>query len=247
MAINYNIQAQKWHRDEPRHLSDFCGRPEVFALAKKLGKGKTIFDVGCGEGYFSRKMADFAKQIIGVDLSKTMIQLASEKEKQEKLGINYFVGNVLNVSFIKNSTFELCVGNFITNYLTPAQLLTFYLELARVMKRGGNFILLMPHPVLALTTNYGEAAKYAKAKEFDYIKSRGKIFKAKVKTVKGDLLEIGYCHSTLEDHFRAILGAGLRVEQLIEPVFPAKEANKHSIFKTVAGQVTNMIIVGTKS
>ena len=245
MTIDYERQAIKWHRDEPKHNSDFCGRPEVFELAKVLSKGKEVLDAGCGEGYFSRKLADIAKSVTGVDLSEEMIRIAIEKETQEKKGIQYHVGDVRNMYFLDNSSFDLCVGNYITNYLKPEELQQFYQELARVSKENGQFVLLMPHPVLELITDYGDARNY-QVEEYDYIGSRGKLFKATLGTIQGDTFEAGLFHSTLEDHLNTISSAGLRINRIIEPIFPQEIAEKYPIFNKMGGKVTGMIIVGEK-
>lgn len=77
MITDYSHQAERWHRDEPKHDTDFVGRPEVLEIVREIGQGKTILDLGCGEGYFSRKMAGMAKKVIGVDVSEEMIQQGS--------------------------------------------------------------------------------------------------------------------------------------------------------------------------
>jgi len=245
MTVDYNHQATKWHRDSSGPYGDFCGRPEIFNIIKTLGKEKTILDVGCGEGYFSRKIADISNHVVGVDLSREMIYLAVEREKQEKRGIKYHIGNAKDMSFLTDSTFDLCVGNYIANYFKPDELPQFYKELGRVIKDNGRFVLLMTHPVFELITDYGEAMQY-EIDEYDYIKSRGKLFKAQLRTVQGNVLETGLYHSTLEDHFDAIAHAGLKVNKIKEPVFPQELSEKYPIFSKMGGKVVCMILVGEK-
>jgi SAM-dependent methyltransferase len=237
MTIDYNNQATKWHRNEPKHRSDFCGRPEVYQIVKALGKNKVILDIGCGEGYFTRQIRTIADRIVGLDLSEEMIRLAEKDER-----IEYHIGDAREMPF-EDSAFDLCVGNYITNYFKPDELPKFYKELARVTK--DKFVLLMPHPIFELTTDYGEAIQY-EIDEYDYIESRGKLYKAKLKTVQGDTLEVGLFHSTLEDHFKAISSAGLRVNEIREPIFPREIAEKHNVFRKMGGKVACMILVGEK-
>jgi SAM-dependent methyltransferase len=244
LTFDYDSQAAKWHRDEPKHQSDFCGRPEVFDLCKKLGQDKVVLDVGCGEGYFSRKLSSIASRVVGVDISEGMLRLAVEKEQKEKRGIEYHLGDVRNMPF-HDSTFDLCVGNYITNYFKPGQLLQFYQELTRVTNDNGRFILLMPHPFFELIEDYGEAIRY-EVNNYDYVRSRGELFTAALGTAEGDTLNIGSYHTTLEDHFNALSSAGLRVNDIKEPVFPEALAEKYSVFEKMGGKVTCMILVGEK-
>ncbi|EKD24333.1 MAG: methyltransferase type 11 [uncultured bacterium] len=245
MTIDYDHQATKWHRDEPKHKSDFCGRPETYAIIESLGADQIVLDIGCGEGYFTRKIARIAKHVIGVDLSEEMIKLAIAREQIDTLGIDYRVGNAVDLISIKDSEIDLCVGTYITNYLNQEDLLKFYKEISRVTKSRGKFILLMPHPILELITDFGDAAKY-EIDTYDYIKSRGKQFKAKLKTVQGDFFEVGVIHTTLQDHFTAILNAGLKVLNIKEPVFPEEIADQYALFNKIRGKVACMIIIGEK-
>src|SRR3989344_1127675 len=108
--IDYEHQAEKWQRDKKENIGDFTHRPIILTFIKRLGKDKIILDVGCGEGYLTRRMARFANKIIGVDKSKKMIGLALEKERKSPLGIKYYVGNIKKMSFLSNNLIDLCVG-----------------------------------------------------------------------------------------------------------------------------------------
>lgn len=245
MVVDYNQHAAKWHRDEPNHHSDFCGRPEALDLVNLLGKGKNILEIGCGEGYICRKIADFAEHIVGVDLSPEMIRLAIEQENIEKRGIEYHVSDVRNMPFLFDSTFDLCVGMYITNYFKPEELPELYGEMSRVVKENGKFVILMPHPILELTTDYGDAI-VCDSKGFDYIKSRGKWFDVRLGTLNDEILDVGLYHTTLEDHLSAISSASLRVNSRLEPVFPQDVADKYPVFSKMGGKVGCLILVGEK-
>lgn len=245
MKIDFNKHAFKWHKNKPRHYGDFCGKPEAIEIAKKIGKGKVILDLGCGEGFYSRKMADFAKKVIGIDNAKGMLDLAIEQEKREKRGIDYRLGNVKNMNFIENSSIDICIGNYVVNYIETNELKKFYGEISRVLKPGGSFILVLPHPYFWLALDFGESVSH-KPKEFDYNKSRGIFFFVKTKTVDGDNVDIGMYHSRLEDHFDAIAKTCLIVNQIVEPIFSKELAKKYPTLKAFAGKSAGMIFVGSK-
>lgn len=48
-------------------------------------RGKHVLDVGCGEGYFSRVIADMGASVIGIDFSEPMIEAALEEERRNPL------------------------------------------------------------------------------------------------------------------------------------------------------------------
>lgn len=86
----YNEQASKWSRDKPRCLSDFTGRPLVYDMIRDHIQGATVLDLGCGEGYVSRKMTSMgAKKVVGIDVSGGMIKCA--KEHKDKSNTEYFI------------------------------------------------------------------------------------------------------------------------------------------------------------
>lgn len=243
---DYNHQADKWHRAEPSHLSDFVGRPEVLAIFREIGRDKVVMDMGCGEGYFARMMAPIAKKVIGVDFTEGMIRLAIEQEKKEQRGIEYHLGDVRDMPFIPDSSIDVCVGNYVVQYSKPEELLQFYGEMARVLVDNGKFVLLFPHPALHLVKKYSVMDYHHQLEDYDYIGSRGEYFSADLKTVQGEVFEGGMYHSTLEDHFNGISAAGLAVTSILEPVFTPEMTERYPLFKELELEPVTMIMVGTK-
>src|SRR3989344_536038 len=62
-------------------------RAMCFDLLKKVGKGKTILELGCGSGYFAINVLQKIKprKIIGMDISSSAIQRANKLKKDLKL------------------------------------------------------------------------------------------------------------------------------------------------------------------
>ena len=103
--------------------------------------GKSLLDVGCGSGYFSRAMAERGAKVTGIDLSPRMIEHARE------LGgsITY---DVLDAAKI-DTRFPAASFDLATACLTlqdvpePAQALK---AIAKVLRPGGRFISSIEHP-----------------------------------------------------------------------------------------------------
>src|SRR5271168_4896129 len=67
---------------------------ETYSALKLIGdvKGKRVLDVACGEGHFTRMVRNAgAAEVLGVDISERMIDLAREQEARQPLGIEYRV------------------------------------------------------------------------------------------------------------------------------------------------------------
>lgn len=54
---------------------------------------KDVLDMGCGNGMFTRMMASSGARVVAYDTSVEQIKSAIEKEKEESLGIEYFVAD----------------------------------------------------------------------------------------------------------------------------------------------------------
>ena len=68
-----------------------------------------ILDVGCGEGFYDRKILKFYPNIkcVGIDISKEACKMASKKTNM----IDYAVASVTNLPF-KNNSFDLILNIF---------------------------------------------------------------------------------------------------------------------------------------
>lgn len=92
-------------------------------------RGKTILDVGCGEGYFIRNVSQ-TSEAFGIDVSKEAIKFAA---KADKTG-NYSVASMNRLPFFDNS-FDFVFSTF-APYSDS--------EVKRVLKSGGLFIVTAP-------------------------------------------------------------------------------------------------------
>ncbi|MGJ0630393.1 class I SAM-dependent methyltransferase, partial [Xenorhabdus bovienii] len=72
-------------------------------------QGKSVLDLACGYGLFSRKFKKLgASNVIGVDISDKMIQIAKNKSRQYQDGIEFHIRDVCKMeSFGK---FDLIVA-----------------------------------------------------------------------------------------------------------------------------------------
>src|SRR6516162_11622808 len=78
--------------------------------------GKTVIDIACGEGFYTRMMRQRgAAKVTGVDLSEKMIGLARASEVQQRLGIEYFVGDGRRDLAI-SADYDLAVAAYFLNY-----------------------------------------------------------------------------------------------------------------------------------
>ena len=123
--IEYNNIGKKYMNIENNILRQYMVIPTALHLLKNI-KNKSVLDVGCGYGYFSRVMKKKgASNIMGVDISGKMIDLAKYEEKVNSVGLKYDVHDVLYLPRLGEFDIALAVYLFHyskTTYLPPLPL-----------------------------------------------------------------------------------------------------------------------------
>lgn len=115
---------------------------EAYSLFRMAGSVRQlrVLDLACGEGFYTRlfKCAG-AAEVVGVDLSSEMIELAEATERQHPLGCRYLVHDVASLPHL--GTFDRVVAVYLLNYAQNAQqLLDFCRAAYRQLRPGGHFI-----------------------------------------------------------------------------------------------------------
>ena len=86
-----------------------------------LGKRKfnSALDIGCGTGYLTVELISVARRIIGIDISKTAINTASDNFRKVE-NINFICGDVCDLD--TNNKFDLFICSEILYYLNPTEI-----------------------------------------------------------------------------------------------------------------------------
>lgn len=96
-------------------------------------KNKVVLDLGCGGGRYALSVCKRAKQVIGIDISDKMIEIARKKLTPD-MSIKFLVGDATCIPF-KNEHFDVIVSLGMFEYLkdpTP-----FLSEINRILKKDG--------------------------------------------------------------------------------------------------------------
>lgn len=202
----YDQSATDWARTEPRLLSDFTARPWVMDLCEPV-LGRSVLDVGCGEGYCARTLKQRgAGQILGVDLSEGMIERARSREASERLHIEYRVGTATDLSFAADESFDMVVAVFLFNYLTYQETEHAMREIARVLRSEGTFVFAIPHPCFPFLCNT-EPPFFFDTGNTGYFSGRNHTFQGRIWRRDGVNVEVRCVHKTFGDYFAALRAA----------------------------------------
>ena len=106
----------------------------VSDLLSNSKNAKTILDIGCGEGFYSRKLQESHsdKTFYAFDISKDSVQIAAKSEPN--WAVNWFVGDLARLP-IKDGSMDILLDIF-----SPAN----YGEFRRVLSKDGILIKVIP-------------------------------------------------------------------------------------------------------
>ncbi len=106
-------------------------------------KGLKGLDVGCGEGFNTRLVAELGAQMTGIDICKKFLGFARETEASEPRGIDYQLASAGDLPFDAGSfDFAIATMSMMDIPNIPAAVA----EVFRVLKPGGFFQFSICHP-----------------------------------------------------------------------------------------------------
>lgn len=112
------------------------------AAALAVGfSGKTVADIGCGEGDLTLLLARFAKRVTAIDLSAQMLRVVQERSAEAGVSSRVVVekGDLEKLPLKANSEDAVFVSQVLHHATRPGQALK---EAARILKPDGQLILL---------------------------------------------------------------------------------------------------------
>lgn len=121
----------------------------AYEYAEQFVKGKIAADIGCGTGYGTVHLAQFADKITGVDYSEATLN-QSRIDYAEVKNMDFVVGKVPPVPLGSESVDVVTSFQFIEHIHERPQ---FIQDVFRVLKPGGVFICTTPNAKMSLARN----------------------------------------------------------------------------------------------
>lgn len=117
-------------------------RDSRISTVLKMVEGKKILDVGCYIGVLSRILAEQGKEVIAIDILKSVIDTAKIFNQVE--GVHYEHGDIFNMKFKDNEFDCILFLETIEHVDAPTRFLK---EFFRILKPGGCLIISTPNSV----------------------------------------------------------------------------------------------------
>lgn len=102
----------------------------------------TVLDIGCGTGSLLSFYQKYTRKIFGIDLSPSMINIASKKLGAEA---NLSIGSATNMEF-RNDQFDLVTCSLILHEVPQNVRMDILKEAKRVLRNDGRILLIDYHP-----------------------------------------------------------------------------------------------------
>ena len=102
--------------------------------------GLKIIDAGCGTGYLTRKLYDLGANVVGIDFSDKMIEIAKSKSPY----IEFLVDSCTQLSTLDDKSFDMIISNYVLMDIPELQ--ETLNNFNRVLKCGGEAVLIFSHP-----------------------------------------------------------------------------------------------------
>lgn len=103
----FNLITEKWINKSTNPLCVINNIRFNYIKSKIILKNMHILDIGCGSGLLTEKLSFHCKEIIAIDKSKDLINIAQNKNTQCNLKIKYLNDNINTLSL--NNKFDLII------------------------------------------------------------------------------------------------------------------------------------------
>lgn len=208
MTTDYDGIAAEYKRAKQQPWRMHLEYHTLFALAGALA-GRSVLDLACGEGFHTRFIRrNGAADVLGVDLSQGMIDLARGEEQRDPLGIEYRRGDASDLAL--DRTFDLVMAAYLLNYARDeAELARMARTIARHLAPGGRFVTVNNNPAHD-RQYFDDSRKYGFVKHAAAPLADGVAVEYEFFLGDGTSVTITNFHLGIETHERVLREAGFR-------------------------------------
>ena len=137
-----------WNWEGPAGKLRWARRVKM--LSNHLRSGMRVLELGCGTGYFTRELARTEVDIVAVDVSPELLEIAKTDSPAEN--VRYEIQDACALSY-PDACFDSVVGSSVLHHLDIKKALR---EIYRVLKDGGTIYFTEPNmlnPQIAIQKN----------------------------------------------------------------------------------------------
>jgi ubiquinone/menaquinone biosynthesis C-methylase UbiE len=208
-AAAYDDVAEAYHEWVGASLAD----PSLSALLGDV-RGQRVCALACGQGRDARYLADRGAQVIGLDISARLLRLARQLTPVPTPALTYLLASATDLPVAPASVDGVLCHMALMDIPDLGATIS---GAARILRPGGWFVFAITHPCFKapatgeITDHVDGSVRRTVGRYFDegYWHGPG---------AHAATLPVGAYHRTLSSYVNCVAGAGLVIEQMMEPV-----------------------------
>lgn len=120
------------------------GHEEITHLMALLpvGPRERAIDFGCGLGRLTQALTSYYGEVVGVDISPTMLELARSYDQTGRCEFKVNASNDLGI--LESNSFDLVLSCITLQHMPPRDSLSYIRDFVRLIKPGGMILFNMP-------------------------------------------------------------------------------------------------------
>ena len=137
-----------WNWESPAGKLRWARRVKM--LSRHLRPGMSVLELGCGTGYFTRELARSGADVVAIDVSPDLLEIA--KANSSAPNVRYEIQNAYALTY-PDGVFDSVVGSSVLHHLEIEEAVR---EIYRVLKPGGTIYFTEPNmlnPQIAIQKN----------------------------------------------------------------------------------------------
>jgi len=164
------------HRGRDKSTEDFLYKSALSPIdslfLKRIGEGKSLVEIGLGDGCFLFNCARNGNSVSGIDISSVVVKRVQELFKREHLNGQIKLGEARKLAF-PSKTFDLVVSKDLVEHLLEKDLPVHLSEVWRVLKENGCYLIWTPSILLGHTSMGGHMKEYNLSEMLQKLRSSG--------------------------------------------------------------------------
>jgi len=186
-------------RADTKPHNAYYERPATLSLLPDVG-GKRVLDAGCGPGFYTQWLLDHGAEVVAVDVSPRMLELARERVGERATLVLADLGRPLD--FLPDGAFDVVLSALTLDYVRDWE--STFREFSRILRRPGQLVFSIGHPFADFLLP--QASSYFETELIEPVWT-GFGIRVPVPTYRRPL------HAVVDP----LLAAGFRLERLLEP------------------------------
>jgi ubiquinone biosynthesis O-methyltransferase len=127
----------RWRASQIGAITERLERQLILDLIGEV-HDRSILDVGCGDGDFAVHLARRGAQVVGVDTSSAMIEVARQRASLEDVDVDFRIAPAQHLPFLPEQ-FDSVVAVTILCFVEDAA--PVFREMARILRPGGHLVI----------------------------------------------------------------------------------------------------------